>query len=58
MLILIVLEIKNIKTIVYLDMVYIILYPFNIFFLFPFVWTLVCHNSDFENKPLNSKNYN
>lgn len=33
MLILIVLEIKNIKTIVYLDMVYIILYPFNIFFV-------------------------
>lgn len=32
MLILIVLEIKNIKTIVYLDMVYIILYPFSIFF--------------------------
>lgn len=32
MLILIVIEIKNIKTIVYLDMVYIILYPFNIFF--------------------------
>lgn len=35
MLILIVLEIKNIKTIVYLDMVYIILYPFNIFFFVP-----------------------
>lgn len=35
MLILIVIEIKNIKTIVYLDMVYmyIILYPFNIFFV-------------------------
>lgn len=32
MLILIVLEIKKIKTIDYLDMVYIILHPFNIFF--------------------------